>query len=98
MADDEKPTTIYAPDGIHRLGASSRERVELRPGLVEWFRQWADVGAAFKLGVHCALCGQDIRGLNSDADRVFIMSCGCREFVGANRDRRPRASVQLRES
>ena len=96
MADDEKVTTLFLPDGSgHRIGTARQERVELRAGVMEWMRQFADVAAALKLGIHCAKCGQDITGANSDSDAVFSVSCHCREFIGPNRHRRPDASLRM---
>lgn len=82
-------SVIWTPDGMQTIGAKAPERVELRPAIMEWLRQFSDVAAALGLGVHCAKCGADLVGKNADSDRVFSVSCGCREFVGGNRDWRP---------
>lgn len=63
-----------------------RDRVELRPALIEWFRQFADFARHHQIGIHCGKCGGDFSGLNSDHDATFSTSCKCREFVGGNRD------------
>ncbi len=81
-------TVIWTPDGLTTLGGKQSERVELRATLMEWFRQFADVAEQFKLGLHCRKCGADIIGKNADSDRVFSFTCGCREFIGKNRDYR----------
>jgi hypothetical protein len=65
-----------------------RARVELSAGRAEWFRQFADVGQHFCLGIHCQTCQADLIGKNADTDRTFEMSCGCRQFIGPNRDYR----------
>lgn len=78
---------IWTPDGVVNLGATV-ERVELRKGIMEWLRQFSDVATALGLGMHCSKCKADIVGKNADSDRVFSVTCGCREFVGENRDYR----------
>lgn len=79
---------IWTPDGIVNLGKTV-DRVELRKGVMEWLRQFSDVAAALGLGMHCSKCKADIVGKNADSDRVFSVTCGCREFVGENRDYKP---------
>ena len=97
-----KPTdAIWTPDGIVDLSGkpSSRDRVELRPGLVEWLAQFAEFAAHFKLGLHCAICKADLVGKNALTDRVFTVTCGCREFIGQNRDyREPNAAESFYET
>lgn len=78
---------IFSPDG-KILGSKAQERVELRPNVMEWLRQFADVAGSLKLGIHCGLCGADLVGKNADSDRVYSVSCGCRDFVGGNREHR----------
>lgn len=96
MADDEKGTTLFLPDGRgHRVGVQKHERVELRPGVGEWLRQFADVAAALKLGLHCGQCGQDLTGINNDTDHYYAVACSCREFVWDNIHRRPDASLRM---
>lgn len=96
MADnDEKQTALWTPDGITMLGGKQPERFELRAGVIEWLRQFSDVAATLKLGIHCSLCGNDVVGRNSDASKVFAVTCGCRELVGPNRDWTPDASVRV---
>ncbi len=86
----EKGNAIWTPDGLVDLGATTtRDRVELRKGLTEWFRQFADVAAHFQLGLYCAKCKADLVGKNNDADKVYTIACSCREFVGTNRDYQP---------
>ncbi len=80
---------IWTPDGIQRLDGKAHERVELSQGLTEWFRQFADVAAHFKLGLHCSKCKGDVTGRNGDLDRTFSVACNCREFIGSNRDYTP---------
>lgn len=92
-----KPSpAIWTPNGIVDLAnrPSSRTKVELRPGLMEFFRQFADFAAHFQLGLHCSKCGADVIGKNADTDRVFSAACGCREFVGLNRDYREPTSAE----
>jgi hypothetical protein len=84
---------LFTPDGVKRLGTATAERVELRPGVGEWLRQFADVASALKLGMHCGKCGADLTGKNADTDRAFSLSCQCRDFIWNNRDyREPSAS------
>lgn len=92
MADNsEGRKAIWTPDGVQVLGGQQPERVELRAGVMEWLRQFADVAAALKLGVYCSQCGKDLTGRNSDHAKVYSVTCGCREFIGANRDWKPNA-------
>jgi hypothetical protein len=84
---DNGNTVIFAPDGTI-VGSKASERVELRPGVGEWLRQFADVAEALRLGIHCAKCKADLVGKNSDTDRIMTVTCGCREFVWKNRDYR----------
>jgi hypothetical protein len=91
MTEDD-PKLVWTPNGLKTLGAKAPERVEMKSTVIEWFRQFADVAAHFHLGLHCARCGKDIVGKNSDHDRVFSFTCGCREFIGHNRDYRPPAA------
>lgn len=78
---------LFTSDGIIDLDRKvDRTRVELRPGLMEWFYQ---AGLFFKsqgIGMHCAKCGADILGKNADSDKTFSVTCGCREWIGVNRD------------
>jgi len=92
VADDPK-TAIWTPDGVKVLGGKAPERVELTPGVGEWFVQFAEVAAALRIGVHCGYCGKDLIGKNSDTDQVFTTACGCREFIWKNRDYRPPPAV-----
>lgn len=79
---------IWTPNGIKRLSGRANDRVDLRPGLVEWLVQFEAFAKAFQLGLHCAKCGADVIGRNAETDRVYTASCGCRDFVGTNRDYR----------
>ncbi len=81
-------TSIWTPDGLVSLGGKKADRIELPAGLIEWFRQAADFFGSQKIGMHCAICQADIIGKNADSDRVFSATCGCREWVGANREYR----------
>lgn len=85
---DDTPNALWTPDGIKTIG-TKLDRVELRAGVMEWFRQFSDVAAALGLGVHCAHCSGDVMGKNSDSDKVYSFACGCREFIGPNREYRP---------
>ena len=88
-----KPSrALWTPSGVVDLAGQTRDLVELRPGLGEWFRQAADVFTHFQIGMHCAKCGADLIGKNADTDRVFSVVCRCREFVGQNREYRPPAT------
>lgn len=80
---------LWTPDGMVTLGGKKPERVELRKGVMEWLRQFSDVAAALGLGLHCARCKADLVGKNADSDRVFSVACGCREYIGENREYRP---------
>ena len=84
----EGPKAIWTPDGVHVVGGASPARVEMRAGAMEWFRQFSDFAAALNLGLHCGRCGADVIGKNADSDKVFSATCGCREFIGPNRDYR----------
>lgn len=84
MAPDAN--AIWTPDGIVRLDDARPERVELRPALMEWFAQFSDFAEHFQLGLHCSVCKKDLVARNGDTDRRFSATCGCREFVGLNRD------------
>lgn len=86
MADGKQ--AIWTPDGVVTLGGTPLERVELRKGLAEWLRQFNDFAAHFGLGLHCAKCQKDVIGKNSDTDKTFSVACGCREFIGTNREYR----------
>lgn len=92
-----KPSTaIWTPQGVVDLAGkpSSREKVELRPGLAEWLRQFQDFAQHFQLGLHCSKCKADLIGKNADTDRVFVVVCGCREFIGLNRDYHPPSTAE----
>ena len=87
-----KPVTkMWTPDGIVSLGGQQAQRVELSAGLVEWLCQLDPFCRKFGLGLHCSHCGGDLVGKNGSNDRTFSVSCGCREFVGPNRDYREQA-------
>lgn len=84
------PNAIWTPDGLVDLAnAKPRARVELRPALMEWFRQFADFAEWQSVGLHCSRCKADIVGKNNDADKSFAVACQCREWVGGNRDWKP---------
>jgi hypothetical protein len=92
MSDTGIPA-VWTPEGIVRLDGKKPERVELSAGVMEWFRQFSDVAAHFKLGLHCAKCHGDITGKNGDLDKTFAVACNCREFVGKNREYKPPATM-----
>lgn len=73
---------IWTPDGIRKIDAKAAERIELMPGQLERLIQFGDVAAAFELGIHCTLCSADLVGKNATSDRVYSVSCGCRDFMG----------------
>ena|SRR5690349_5656799 len=101
MPNPKPSTAIWTPQGIVDVAGqpSSREKVELRPGLTEWLRQFNDFAAHFQLGIHCGKCGADLVGRNADTDKVFVVACGCREFIGNNRDyREPTAAEGFYET
>jgi len=86
----DKGNAIWTPDGLVDLDVpAARERIELRPRLLEWFVQFNDFAAHFKVGLHCALCKKDLVAKNGPSDRVFVAACDCREFIGGNRDHQP---------
>lgn len=93
MADSQRKV-LWTPDGLMDIGQKA-ERVELKPGVMEWLRQFSDVAGVLKLGVHCSLCGKDLIGKNADTDKVYGVACGCRDFVGANRDWRPNGQLPV---
>ena len=95
-----KPSkAIWTPQGLVDVSGQQRERVEIRAGIAEFFRQFADVAAHFQLGLHCGKCGADLVGRNADTDKVFVVACGCREFIGNNRDyREPTAAEGFYET
>lgn len=77
---------LYTSDGIVNLDGPRAERIELSAGIMEWFYQAGLVFKQLGIGMHCGSCGADITGKNSDGDRVFSVTCGCKEWVGPNRD------------
>lgn len=80
-------SAIWTPDGVKPLdGGKVLTRVELRASLMEWFRQMADFAHSQDVGIHCSRCGADVTGKNSDTDATFAVACGCREWVGGNRE------------
>jgi hypothetical protein len=81
---DEK--FLWTADGLKTITGKAPARVEMKSTVIEWFRQFADVASHFNLGIHCAQCGNDVIGRNLDSDRTFSFTCGCREFIGRNRD------------
>lgn len=87
---------IFQPDGtpIYTDGKKP-ERIELRPGLIEWFAQCALFAESQKIGLYCSVCKADIVGKNGEHDRVFTATCGCREWVGANREYRPEPTPRV---
>lgn len=76
---------IWTPDGVKVLG-QKLERVEMRARQLEWFVQFSDFAAFHQLGLHCGRCGKDVIGKNGGNDAVFAVACGCREWIGSNRD------------
>jgi hypothetical protein len=81
---------LWTPDGVVDLaGKKAAERIELSKNLIEWFAQFSAFAASQRIGMHCGLCGADILGKNGANDRVFTVTCGCREWVGTNREYRP---------
>jgi hypothetical protein len=81
---------LWTPDGVVDLDAKKKAaRVELSKNLCEWFVQFSAFAQSQKIGIHCGLCGADIVGNNGASDRVFTVTCGCREWVGTNREYRP---------
>lgn len=83
---DDGTAAIWTPKGIVMAGGKKPDRVELRPKLMEWFYQFTQFAEHFQIGLHCSKCGKDIIGKNSDTARTFSATCGCREFIGLNRD------------
>jgi hypothetical protein len=80
---------LHTPDGIIDLdGLKPTTRIELRAGLIEWFYQAGIVFKQLGIGIHCGSCGADIVGKNGDNDKTFSATCGCREWIGPNRDYR----------
>ena len=81
---------LWTPDGVRSIGGPDPTRVELNKHVGEWLRQFADVAAALGLGIHCHKCGGPLVGRNSETDKVYAQTCGCREFIWENREyRRP---------
>ncbi len=96
MADANGRRVLWTADGpINLDGDKTRDRVELKPSLFEWIRQFADFAEYYDLGLHCARCQKDLIAKNTDSDRVWSAVCECREFVGQNRDWRPSGSVPV---
>ncbi len=79
---------LFKPDGgtIALDGAKPMDRINLRPAMMEWLRQFSDFAANQNIGIHCVECGADIVGRNADTDAMFSVACGCREWVGGNRE------------
>lgn len=40
--------------------------------------------AKLGIGLHCAMCQQDLRGVNDITDQAFAVKCSCREFRSKN--------------
>lgn len=77
---------MKTPTGMEWATTKVKERVELRAGQMEYFRQFQDVATYLDLGMHCTKCSTDVTGLNSDVDQVYGCLCDCRSWVGLNRD------------
>ncbi len=88
MADDESQA-LWTPQGIIRADGHKLTRIELRAKMMEWFVQFSFFAESQQVGLHCARCGKDITGRNASSDAVFAVACGCREWIGANRDYAP---------
>ena len=84
---DKPSTAIWTPDGL--VTEKSLERVELRPGLMEWLVQFSAFAESQRIGIHCAKCKADIIGKNGISDHRFTAACNCREWVGLNREYKP---------
>lgn len=89
MSDGNGHAAIWTPQGVKVLGGKTLTRVEMRARQVEWWRQFADFAAFHKVHVVCDQCGAPLIGRNADSDAVFAVACGCREWIGANRDYNP---------
>lgn len=80
------PKALWTPDGFVSYGEKTPDRIELHKNLIEWFYQFDAFATSQRIGIHCALCGADIIGKNVQDARVFTATCGCREWVGLNRE------------
>lgn len=82
MASD----AIWTPNGVVPVDGKKIDQIRLRPQMIEWFRQFADFAAYHRIGIHCEHCGCDLVARCADSDATFSTTCGCREWIGANRE------------
>jgi hypothetical protein len=88
MSDGNGHDAIWTTQGIKVLG-KTLTRVEMRARQIEWYRQFADFATFHQVHIVCDKCGSALTGRNADSDPVFAVACGCREWIGANRDYNP---------
>ncbi len=93
---NDKPVNgIWGPDGFIALDGAQPTKQELKPGLGEWMRQWADVAPVLEISPQCNRCGTVFQGKNSDSAKVYSIVCKCRELVWSNRDYVPPTTFEL---
>ena len=84
---NEGKPVIFSPTGaIVSGGATQLERVVLKPGVGEWFVQYATICDQLQVGNHCRKCNATFTGRNSERDRMYVIACSCREIIWPNRD------------
>ncbi len=88
---------LWGPDGFIALDGKQPDRVELKPGVGEWLRQFADVSEHLQLGLVCSKCAAPLTGKNSDQADTYSVVCKCREFIWRNRDWQPPTSFGFYE-
>jgi hypothetical protein len=74
-------TMLFTPGGMIN---TDRVEVRLPPEYLQMLAAFAETSGEIELGLHCAICKQDLVGKNARADRKWIMECACRTFVGGN--------------
>jgi len=67
----------------------SRAVVNLSPHEIASMAAVANHLSRLGIGLHCARCEADLVGNNADTDKMFSVSCRCREFIASNMNRRP---------
>lgn len=60
-----------------------REPIEIPHELMLFLKTFSEFAQTARMGLHCAICKQDIVGGSHFAGDVKLtMQCGCRKFVG----------------
>ena len=75
---------LIDPQGRLLRSKPGGQILEMPPEYLKMINVLADTSARVHLGLHCALCKEDVVGANSDTDGRWTMRCGCRTSVGQN--------------